>query len=692
MKTRVPTAARCAMLLSSLLFPTRLHAQERIPEDSVKAIPLAPVTVTVLRTPIRPDVAPYSVGVREYGEEDRARPRLGLDEALRSVAGVQVDNRYNHALGERISVRGFGARSQFGVRGVRVIVDGIPATLPDGQTQLNHVDPGELGRAEVIRGPASALWGNAAGGVIQLETEATPTAPFRQELEAVAGADGMLRLSSTTSGRSGAASYRIAVSRFSTEGHRDWSAADNLRANARLGYVRGADEFRLVGNVVHYDARNPGSLSAAQLVEDRTQAHDRNRLQQTGEEAVQGQLGMLWTRALEDGALEVSVFGTAKRLENPIPNTIIDVDRVSGGARVLLRRRVRVGGRELHWAIGAESELQRDDRMNRENVAGEAGDLTLDQLEWVSGGGVFAQVAVPITSRLQALTSLRYDRIRFEADDRLVDASNPDDSGSRTMDALSPGIGVTLELAGWACLYGNLATAFETPTTTELANRPTGAGGFNPELEPQRTRSYEAGAKGRIGSVDYQLAVYRARVEGALIPFEVSDAPGRHFFRNAGSALHRGAEASASFQVLGRLAGQVAYTYTDARFESYAEGGEVYDGRRVPGVAPFRFDATLVYRDPAGWFVGVDHRRLSRIPVNDANDAYSPAYHVTDVRAGVVALRIGEVEVAPFIGVTNLFDARYNASVTVNAFGQRYFEPAPGRALYAGASFAFGGR
>ena len=673
-----------------LLAPGSLAAQEPM-ADTVDAIPLAPLEVTVLRAPLPADLAPYAVEALSHAVSDRARPGLGLDEVLRGVAGVQVDNRYNHALGERVSVRGFGARSQFGVRGVKVVVDGIPATLPDGQTQLNHVDLRSLERVEIVRGPASALWGNAAGGVLQLETEAPPGGPLRQKVEAVAGADGMLRLSSVTGGRSGNASYRAAISQFSTDGHREWGRAENVRANVLLAYARGADEFRLMGNVVRYDAQNPGSLSTAQLAEDRAQAHANNRRQATGEDATQAQLGGVWRRALGLGTLEVSAFGTTKDLNNPIPNTIIDVDRQAGGGRVLLHAASDVAGREVRWAVGIEAELQRDDRENWTNEEGERGELTLDQRERVTGGAAFAQLSVPLVSRLRTQAGLRYDRFRFEAEDRLIDDLNPDDSGSRDLDAISPSIGLLLEVDERARLYANLSTSFETPTTTELANRPTGAGGFNPELEPQRTRSYEAGAKGRVGAVAYQLAAYRARVEDALIPFEVPDAAGRQFFRNAGSALHRGIEATASLTAFDRLTARLAWAYTDARFEEYATEDGTYDGLRVPGVAPFRFDATLTYHDPVGWYLGVDHRRVSRTPVNDANDAYSPRYDVTDLRAGVEMLRLGVAEVSPFVGVTNVFDAAYNTSVTVNAFGGRDFEPAPGRSLYVGASVAFGG-
>lgn len=677
-------------VVGAVLSGARPGAAQQPPADSTFA--LDSLMVTVLRTPTRVVEAPFSVDALRRDAAERARPSLGLDEAFRGVPGVQVDNRYNFALGERMSVRGFGARSQFGVRGVKVIVDGVPATLPDGQSSLNHVDPGAIDRVELVRGPASALWGNAAGGVLLLESAPPSPSPLRKAIEVVSGADGLMRLAATTEHAQGASSHRFTISHLATDGHREWSGAENVRLSGTLRHRTGSGELRVVGGLTRYDARNPGALSVAQLAEDRRQAHGFNVEQATGEEATQAQLGVSWRQAVGLGDVEVSAYGITKELENPIPPAIIDVDRVVTGARAVFHAATPLGGQEVRWSVGVEADRQRDDRRNHDNVSGARGALTLDQLETVVSGAVFGQVVLPVGERVHALGGLRYDRFRFEAEDRLVDGENPDDSGRRDMDALSPSLGVLVAVHDWASVFANVATSFETPTTTELANRPTGAGGFNPELEPQRTRSFEAGVKGSVGDVaSYQVAAYRARVVDALIPFEVPHAAGRQFFRNAGSAVHRGVEASVWLSLLRHLSARLAYTLTDARFENYVVGDVVYDDKRVPGLAPHRFDASMTYRSPIGWFVGLDHRRSSRMPVDDGNSAYSPRHHVTDLRAGIDGVRLGAFEASPFAGVTNLFDAEYNASVTVNAFGGRYYEPAPGRAIYLGARLAFGG-
>ena len=675
-----------SVILAALLAPGSGLAAQEAP-DTTAPVLLPGVTVTVLRAPVELIRAPYAITINGQQEIQRARPGLGLDEALRGVPGVQVDNRYNYALGERISIRGFGARAQFGVRGIRVLVDGVPATFPDGQTALSHVDLGFLRRAEVVRGPASAMYGANAGGVIQLETEAPPAHPLAGELGVTAGADGLLKLSTTTGGRSDRVHYLLNLSRLEYGGYRDFSDAENFQLNGRVGYLDANDDVRLVASAARYDARNPGSLSAELLQADRSQAFANNKRQGTGEEGRHGQLGLSWRRTTGSGEWEVAGYGISREVDNPIPNTIVDLDRGAGGVRALFRSAPLPALAGIRWSAGVDADLQSDARKNFRNMQGERGAVTLDQEERVRNLGAFAQLVGSPSDRLTLLGALRYDGYRYSADDDLVSATNPDDSGTRVMDALSPSVGATFSLAEWANLYGNVATSFETPTTTELANRPDGAGGLNPELQPQTAISYELGLKGQLGArAAYELAAYHSDVENELIAFEVAQAPGRQFFRNAGSATHRGVESSLTLSPLRRALVRATYTYTDARFEEYVAAGQDRGGNQIPGIAPHRADLLLSYGMGSGLFAALETRRSSRIMVNDANTASSPAHTVTDLRAGLERVRVGPLELDPFAGLTNVFDVEYNTSVVINAFGSRFFEPGPGRSFYVGSA------
>ncbi|MGI8546360.1 MAG: TonB-dependent receptor family protein [Gemmatimonadaceae bacterium] len=661
--------------------PIALRAQQpaprSVPRDTTTPV-LAPVRVTVLRTPFDVTHAPVDVAGVSEREATVARPGFALDEVLAGLGGVQVDNRLNFALGERISIRGVGARSQFGVRGVRVIVDDIPATLADGQTELNNVDLGSLGGAEVIRGPASSLYGNGSGGVVMLQSRPAPLTPFVPSLRLMRGADALSRVQFGAGGTQGRATYTVNGDRLDYGGYRRYSDARNAHLNVIGTYDWDRVALKVVANAVQYNAKNPGSLSDSLLRIDRRQAFANNVVQRTGKNGKQGQLGVSTRIRTGAGELRLSGYELQRSLENPIPPRVIALHRSAGGVRAAyaLTRAVSTGS--VTAIVGGDADLQRDDRQNWINTRGARGALVLNQFEHVTSASPFVQVTA-LAGRATFLAGVRHDHLRFGVDDHLVTSTNPDDSGERLLSATSPSFGASYAVLPVLTLYANVATGFQTPTTTELANRPSGAGGFNPALEPEHVHSREGGVKGRAASVTYSAALYQMRIDGELIPFELASAPGRQFYRNAGAARHRGVDADLSVALTPWLVGRAGYGYTDARFISYALGGTSYAGNQVPGVAPHAGTVSLQLGDPASRFVAVEERAESATPVNDANTARSAGYAVTNIRGEVT---LGDVLL--FGGLGNIFGKLYNTSVVINAAAARYYEPAAGRNLYLG--------
>ena len=661
---------------------------------------LKPTVVTVLRTSVELARAPFAVGVVTREEIQRGKPGFALDEALATMPGVQVDNRFNYALGERISIRGFGARAQFGVRGVRVLLDGIPMTTADGQTSLNNVDVAALARVEVVRGPSSSLHGNAAGGVIQLESDRGDEFAHKRgggELRYSGGADGLSRFQIMTRSSSGNTFAAATASQLQYDGYRDWNTADNTHVNFQVGRYFSAGTLTFLGNFVDYDAKNPGGLTRDSAALKPFMAWPANKTRfLTGEKGHQTQGGATWKQQLGGAELQLSTHALSRNIDNPIPNTIVEIDRDAAGARAVLSGTPALIGMQV--AGGAEWQMQRDDRRNYVNTpnTGARGAITLDQRERVDNAALFLQATSEILSTVDVMAGLRHDRIRFTADDRLVSGTNPDDSGERTMAATSPSIGLTWRAMPRLDVFTNFTTSFETPTTSELANQQSGAGGFNPALDPQRTRSFEVGLNARVNAGPiagtYQLSAYTANVDDALIPFEVPSAPGRQYFRNAGSTTHRGVELGTSLVLPANVVLRGAFTHTEARFDSYSvttgTTTTVYDGRSLPGVAPSRGDVTVSWQ-PARVFLDWETKAQSRMPVNDGNSEYAADYVIHGVRGGVNEIAFGPFRFAPHVGVFNLFDRRYMTSVVVNAFGGRYYEPGPPRSVYAGMSAKF---
>jgi iron complex outermembrane receptor protein len=637
---------------------------------------LDPIDVRVTRSQVPADRVPFAITVLARQSATQASATSAA-EALRGAPGVQVANRYNDAVGERITIRGQGARAQFGIRGIRVLVDGIPATMPDGQTTLTHLDAAQVFRTQVLRGPAGALWGNASGGVVELQTVPDPDGTWFGA-DADAGAFGLRRAS--LSGASGAGYGASVFGRFTAQqftGFRAHSLSTRRLAAGGAAWRDSTNRVWMTGHAVQYDADNPGSLSQSQLDSARFQANPNNVRQKTGENGSHVEVGAGWTHWMRGSLLEVSAYGIHRDLTNPIPPTIIDLTRSVAGARAVFTSPATA---HVSITTGAETAIQLDDRENHVNTLGTRGALTLDQAERVRYIAPFAQVLLGLNANIDALVGARYDAYRFHARDRLISAQDPDDSGTRSMNAPSATAGIRARI-GNASIYGNYATSFQTPTTTELANRPDGAGGFNPSLDPERTHGGEVGVAYRKGDTELEAAAYIAKVRDALIGFEVPDAPSRQYFRNAGSVTNKGAEAGARFYSR-YTSMRASVSVIDSRFDDYTVGAVSYAGNYVPGVAKWSGDASLTLKPGEMTWVQVDARHSSAVLADDANTARAPGYTVVDASIDAWGFRVGSLDLFGTLGVSNLADVAYITSVSINAAGSRYYEPGPGRALF----------
>jgi iron complex outermembrane receptor protein len=660
------------------------------PPDSV--VQLQPLWVRVLGGSIGTG-SPHPLSITEGEELRRGSAGAFLEEALRAVPGLQIQNRFNFAVGERLSIRGFGPRAQFGIRGVRALVDGIPATLPDGQSTLDHLDLSSLDRVEILRGPNATLYGNAAGGVLYFHTLDPAEERPGTRVGTTIGSHGLLTVAGSNTGAIGAAAYRIGFNRVDYDGFRRDPVADDGSAyggatrsvvNGVLSVPIARGSLRFVVNGADLDADNPGSLPQALFDTEDRPAWESNVRGRTGKEVRQGQLGVTWSEGSGATATEISAWGIRRELENPIPGTIVGVDRNAGGARAILNRSLDGHQADVAWGIGAELELQRDDRMNWVNSSGAKGDLTLSQFEKVLGTGLFGHARLDLGTRFSVLAGLRWDRISFSAEDRYFEDGDPDDSGTRTMAQVSPSAGLVVQASDDVEVFASVARSFESPTTTELTNRPTGAGGFNPDLDPLTGLTLESGVRARRASWLLEATVFRTDLEGELIPFEVPADPGRQYFRNAGTSHHQGWEVTVEARPTAGTQLRIAYTRVDARFDTYlTEDDDDLSGNRIPGLAPYRIDALGTLTRGAG-FVELRGLYQDAVPVNDQNDAEAGAYFVADVRAGFQDLETGSLRISPFVAISNLLDRRHSSSVAVNAFGRRYYEPGPSRTFRVG--------
>jgi iron complex outermembrane receptor protein len=684
---------------------------DTVGQDSTAITQLPELKVTVTRAPEPLDRVPFAVGVLDRDDLVRGQPTLGIDEALNNLPGVVVANRYNFSLDQRISIRGFGSRSNFGVRGLKVLVDGVPQTLPDGQSQLTNVDFADLERAEVLRGASSSLYGNASGGVISFQTERAAPGPFAQRVRLQGGdgkrpGDGFYKWQSWTSGRSGNVSGTLSVSQFKADGFRQHSAAEFRQLNAGGDWVMSGSTSATVRLSLADSprAQNPGALTRTEFEANPDSAAGNNILRGADKDVQQYQLSA-GLRHFDAGGNEygVTVFGLLRDLENPLAappdvgggptnGTYVRIDRNVAGVR--LHSVHALGGDERAPRLTSGVDLQRmsDDRQNLVSDAGVPTSVVfLNQQERVTEVGPFAQVQWSVNQRLLVSGGARFDWVRFSLDDRFL--TDGDDSGTRSMSALSGNIGASWAFDQRFVPYANLSTSFETPTTTELVNQPDGSGGFNRELGPQRAVNYEIGARGEpTPQITYSVALFLGRVTDAIVQQE--EVGGRAFFRNAQKTHNDGAEVGLSISPVSGLRFNGAYTYARYRFVEEPEGSGL-DGNRLPGVPEHFWRIGLRAGLTNGLYLDADHTLTSSVASDDAN---SPEGIVDSWGAGVTNARVGWqgdvglLQLSPFIGVNNLWDRRYVGSVTLNGLFGRVLEPAPRRVVYVGTEIGYRAR
>jgi iron complex outermembrane receptor protein len=664
---------------------------------------LRAMQVTVTRGDEQARRLPWAVGVQTAEDVRRGQSTVGVDEALNNVPGVVVSNRYIFALDQRLSIRGAGSRANFGTRGVKVLLDGVPQSLPDGQSQLTNVELGTIGRIEVLRGAASSLYGNGSGGVISFETDMRAPDVLRQEFRYTGGSYDLNKWQLRTVGRTGNAIGSLSVSRTTLTGFRQYSGADVRQINAAVNYALGASsmlEFRANQAGVPF-ALNPGALTQAEWDANPDSAAAFNILRGAAREVGQRQYSIGYRTTTEGGTeMRAVAYGSTRTVDNalavsppapagPTNGTFASLYRRFLGARFDARRQLGADARAPRLAVGLDVQRSRDHRKNQRSSGGRpvatVDTLLLDQIEAVTSVGPFAQLSWTPNERWLTSAGARWDHLAFAVEDLFLQDGR-DNTGDRTMTALSGHLGVSRVVTPDFVPYINVATAFETPTTTELQVSPDGSGGFNPALGPQRILTFETGARGGLGRMEYDISLFRSRTTDAIIQF--AETNGRAFFQNAGSTQSTGAEVGLSAPLASWIDANIAYTWADYVFDEYrlVRGAvtDTLDGKTTAGV-PANFVRLGLRSRWLGATVDADWTWSDKVWGNDANTV-----EVEDWGRGRLDLRvayegtIGGQRVAPFVAVNNLFDQQYVGSITLNGAGGRVREGAPRRNWYAG--------
>ena len=650
---------------------------------------------------------PAAVDVLDAQRIRGGQLRINASESLAAVPGVVAQNRQNYAQDLQISSRGFGARSAFGVRGVRLVTDGIPASMPDGQGQAATFNLDMAERIEVLRGPYSAIYGNHAGGVIQLFTRDGEGAPT-VEASFAAGSDGLRKADLNAQGSAAGIGYVLDTSRFDTDGYRDHSGArrDQAMAKLTLQPLPGARLVLVANGLRQKDTQDPLGVTwatwqrdprAGEIDASDTQVPKRTLAGRydTRKSIDHQQGGASWDQRFESGRLHVSLWGGNRRVtqfqafskafQAPASHSggVVDFDRDFYGTDINWQDMREFAGGRLTTTAGVEYGRSSDDRKGYENFIGSTfgvqGKLRRDEQDVVSGTDPYLQSEWQ-GERWQFTAGLRHSQMRVSVDDRFL--SNGNDSGALRYSRSTPLLGALYKLSNDVNLYATAARGFEAPTLNELFYSGTGAG-FNFQLHPARSTHLEAGVKVRSGDSHVNAALFQVRTRDELVVDASSG--GRTSYRNASETLRRGAELSLDSKLGAGFSARVAATLLKATYEKAF--GNVRKGARLPGVPRASMFAELAWKASEERFTAaLESLTVGHVFAEDANtDAPAPGYSILNARLVAKQSWTGW-RFSEFARLNNLADRRYIGSVIVGDSNKRYYEAAPGRNWVMGVS------
>lgn len=632
---------------------------------------------------------------------------VNLSEVLQGVTGLQINNRENYAQDLQISMRGFGARSTFGVRGIRMYVDGIPATMPDGQGQSSNIDLNSLDHIEVLTGPFSSLYGNSSGGTILNETKEGQGKDSIQ-VGLNAGSHHKQQANIQLQGGSEQANqpaYVISSSYFDTDGFRDHSAAQKVLNNAKLTWnLDDGSKINWVMNRVDIDADDPQGLKREQWKANPKQVNDSKNTYNVRKEIEQTQTGLTWTKPLNDQQELYSMFYLGNRQVvqyQSIPkNTQEANDRHAGGVIDFDRDYY---GSDFRWTgkdvlpnttlvAGVALDRMVEDRKgynnyNEQNIFGIKGAVRRDEKNTLWNLDPYVQASWQFLPTWHLDTGLRYSNVHYESEDHYIIDKNGDDSGSTDYQKLLPSVALGWEISPELYAYASYGKGFETPTFTEMAYPTLATSGINFDLKPASSDTYELGLKSKNAFGLFTLAVFNTVTKNDIVPDDAN--AGRNTFRNAEQTLRQGAELAWQQQLWQDLKLSASYSYLDATFDADIAATTtkplIEKGTYIPGIAKNQAFTRIAWQPEQGFQAGLEARYMDKIYVDDINSDTAPSYTVVAANVGYLWVN-GDWKINSYARVDNLFDRNYVGSVIVNDSNSRFFEPADGRNFSVGMS------
>lgn len=654
-------------------------------KDSIQNIALQEVSVNALKTSIDINRFPAAYSKKAVSI-DWPGPSLSLQEYLVAIPGQLSFNQSNYAQDLRISIRGFGARSAFGIRGIKLVVDGIPETTPDGQGQLDNLPLALLSKIELIRGPSALRYGNAAGGVISFST----LGDFKEQINQLqlrTGSYGQKQISLINTLGNEKLHAFLFLNHQKVEGYRSNSELENNQLNIKINYLLNSfSKLNVQLNATNSPyANDSGGQTFEEYTSTPRNARDRNRDFDTGEKIKQTKAGVAYNYHKNAVQLSAYSFLSNRTFEGKLPfgyGGWVNLNRNYGGFGGLITVAYGQNLLKMTTQVGVDHNVQNDQRERFYNSNGIKGEMTFDQNENFSSLGAYVVQNVEVHN-WTLNGGIRWDSNLLEA----IDNRDPNRT-QKKLNAWSPQLGISYRISPHFSFFGNLAKSYETPTLSELSANPSGESGFN-NLSIQEANNREIGVIFKKRNTASTIVLFAISTKNDLVPYELAEFQGRTFYRNAGQTDRKGIEWGISHQFKFPLSIQLSLNYTDFSYSDFEKNGEDLKGKKLPGIPPLFGGITAHYSFKNNWTLDYSRNLRGSLFPDDNNTVKVDAFALDNLFLTLPIPIKGVKKIHLNLGVTNLFNVAYSDNIRINAFGGRYYEAGNARAFYSNLQLRF---
>ena len=658
-----------------LVFPLFIYSNG---QDSIQKIDLDNVIVKSTKINANTKQIPLSVSIKNFRDEKNYNSQSSFSDFTRNTPGLFTSSSNNFSQDLRISIRGFGARSAFGIRGIKLIVDGIPETTPDGQSQLDNLPLGLVSNVEILRGPNANLYGNSSGGVISINTLTDSSEKYYRN-SGIFGAYQYQSLQKTRILDWNNSSLIIHYDKRRSNGYRDQSGYKSNILN--LKYINELDNNNKIVWQINYTdspyAYDAGGLKLSDVENDRRQARKNNIDYDTYEKVKHLKTGVSWNHKRNENSFFDSYFFYQKRdFFTKLPfnfGGIISLDRDYYGLGTKYTKKYFRDNRNRTLVLGLDYLNQSDDRKRYKNDFGVQGEMTFDQIEQFKSTGLYMLSQTNYDSGLLVRYGIRYD----------INDIGTDSSSSIVLDKLNPSVGLSYKVNSNDNIFFSFGTSFETPTLNELSNNPNGVG-LNEDLKSSSSLNYEIGWRKSVSNLTLEAIAYVISSENEILPYELEQFPGKNFYQNVGSTSRYGLELNSQLSFKGGRI-NLSYTLSKNKFEDFLIDNNNLADNLIPGIPSQMLDLDIIFKLSRDRSLIISNRLIGERYADNANQTLISSYNLLNIKYSKEIFSNSEI----FLGVNNAFNQEYFDNIRINAFGKRYYEPAPKRNFYFGINFSF---